>query len=137
MLSFGILSGLLILPLIGAAFILTLRGSEEEVRANARWAALAATSITFVLSLVAWLRFDPGDPGFQLVETHAWLASNIAFKLGCRSGASNEHSIVAVNPSPKSSHPENETSTPDVASVADASTRAGVRPAAASSGARQ
>jgi NADH-quinone oxidoreductase subunit M len=82
MLSFGILSGLLILPLIGAAFILTLRGSEEEVRANARWAALAATSITFVLSLVAWLRFDPGDPGFQLVETHAWLASNIAFKLG-------------------------------------------------------
>ena len=29
MLGFGILSGLLILPLVGAAFILTLRGDSE------------------------------------------------------------------------------------------------------------
>ena len=82
MLGFGILSGLLVLPLVGAAFILTLRGSEAEVRSNARFAALAATSVTFVLSLVAWARFDPGSASFQLVETHAWLAPNITFKLG-------------------------------------------------------
>jgi NADH-quinone oxidoreductase subunit M len=82
MLGFGILSGLLVLPLVGAAFILTLRGDEASVRSNARWAALAATVLTFVLSLVAWARFDPGDAGFQLVETHAWLTDNILFKLG-------------------------------------------------------
>jgi NADH-quinone oxidoreductase subunit M len=82
MLGFGILSGLLVLPLVGAAFILTLRGDENAVRSNARWAALAATILTFVLSLVAWARFDAGNAGFQLVETHSWLTDNILFKLG-------------------------------------------------------
>ena len=82
MLGFGILSGLLVLPLVGAAFILTLRGEGEAVHANARWAALAATVATFLLSLVAWARFDTGTPSFQLVESHAWLAETIRFKLG-------------------------------------------------------
>jgi NADH-quinone oxidoreductase subunit M len=54
MLGFGILSGLLVLPLVGAAFILTLRGDGEAARSNARWAALATTVATFILSLVAW-----------------------------------------------------------------------------------
>ncbi|MBM6595786.1 NADH-quinone oxidoreductase subunit M [Microvirga pudoricolor] len=82
MLGFGILSGLLILPLLGAAFILTLRGDSEAARSNARWAALITTIITFLLSLVAWGRFDTGISSFQLVESHAWLAEGIAFKLG-------------------------------------------------------
>ena len=71
MLGFGILSGLLILPLVGAAFILTLRGDENAVRSNARWAALAATILTFVLSLVAWARFDAGNAGFQRRQPRA------------------------------------------------------------------
>ncbi|HEY8381672.1 MAG TPA: NADH-quinone oxidoreductase subunit M [Microvirga sp.] len=82
MLGFGILSGLLVLPLVGAAFILLLRGDGEAVRSNVRWAALATTVATFLLSLVAWGRFDAGSPNFQLVETHAWLTDTIRFKLG-------------------------------------------------------
>src|SRR5918997_4708723 len=82
MLGFGILSGLLILPLVGAAFILTLRGDSDAARSNARWAALATTVVTFLLSLVAWGRFDTGSSSFQLVESHAWLAETIRFKLG-------------------------------------------------------
>jgi NADH-quinone oxidoreductase subunit M len=82
MLGFGILSGLLILPLVGAAFILTLRGDGEAVRSNARWAALAATVVTFALSLVAWSRFDSATSTFQFVESHAWLTESIRFKLG-------------------------------------------------------
>lgn len=82
MLGFGILSGLLVLPLVGAAFILTLRGDSEATRSNARWAALATTVATFLLSLVAWGRFDIGTSSFQLIETHAWLSENIRFKLG-------------------------------------------------------
>ncbi|HZH52267.1 MAG TPA: NADH-quinone oxidoreductase subunit M [Microvirga sp.] len=82
MLGFGILSGLLILPLVGAAFILTLRGDSEAARSNARWAALATTVVTFLLSLVAWGRFDTGSASFQLVESHGWLAETIRFKLG-------------------------------------------------------
>src|SRR3954468_472197 len=82
MLGLGILSGLLIVPLVGAAFILTLRGDEASVRSNARWAALATTVVTFLLSLVAWSRFDGSTPAFQLIETHAWLTETIRFKLG-------------------------------------------------------
>jgi NADH-quinone oxidoreductase subunit M len=82
MFGFGLLSGLLIVPLVGAAFILCLRGDDEAVRSNTRWAALAATIATFLLSVVAWSRFDPATPAFQLVETHAWLAETIRFKLG-------------------------------------------------------
>lgn len=82
MLGFGILSGLLVLPLVGAAFILTLRGDSEAARSNARWAALATTIVTFLLSLVAWSRFDTGSASFQLVESHVWLTDTIRFKLG-------------------------------------------------------
>jgi NADH-quinone oxidoreductase subunit M len=82
MFGFGILSGLLILPLVGAAFILTLRGDEASVRSNARMAALITTIATFALSLVAWGRFDSGSGQFQLIESHAWLSETIRFKLG-------------------------------------------------------
>jgi NADH-quinone oxidoreductase subunit M len=82
MLGLGLLSGLLVLPLIGAAFILTLRGDTEAARSNARWAALIATVVTFLLSLVAWARFDTGSSSFQLIESHAWLSDTIRFKLG-------------------------------------------------------
>jgi NADH-quinone oxidoreductase subunit M len=82
MFGLGILSGLLILPLVGAAFILVLRGDEKDVRSNALWAALATTIATFVLALVAWSRFDTGSAAFQLVEDHAWLAETVRFRLG-------------------------------------------------------
>ena len=82
MLGLGILSGLLIVPLCGAAFILTLNGDEESVARNSRWAALATTVVTFLLSLVAWSRYDAASSSFQLVESHAWLTETIRFKLG-------------------------------------------------------
>ncbi len=77
-----ILSSLLILPLIGSAFILLLPGDTEATRRNARWVALSATLITFVLSLVAWGRFDSSQPGFQLLEQHDWFSHVILYKLG-------------------------------------------------------
>ena len=77
-----ILSGILALPLIGALFILLLPGDSEATKRNARWIALFATLITFVLSLVAWSRFDAGQPGFQLVEEHDWFSHVILYKLG-------------------------------------------------------
>jgi NADH-quinone oxidoreductase subunit M len=82
MFGFGILFGLLILPLVGAAFILLLRGDSEAVRSNIKWAALATTVVTFLLSLVAWARFETGIPDFQLVESHAWLSETTRFTLG-------------------------------------------------------
>ncbi len=82
MFGFGILTGLIVLPLVGAAFILALRGDDEATRRNARWAALITTFLTFALSLVAWGRFDIANPGFQLIEQKNWLGDTILYKLG-------------------------------------------------------
>ena len=77
-----ILSGILALPLIGALFILLLPGDSEATTRNARWIALFTTLITFALTLVAWSRFDPAQPGFQLVEERDWFSHAILYKLG-------------------------------------------------------
>ncbi|GAU84882.1 NADH-ubiquinone oxidoreductase chain M [Bosea sp. BIWAKO-01] len=82
MFGFGILTGLLVLPLVGAAFILAQRGDEASVSSNARYVALATTIATFFLACVAWGRFDSANPAFQLVETHGWVSDAIKFKLG-------------------------------------------------------
>ncbi|HLW92397.1 MAG TPA: NADH-quinone oxidoreductase subunit M [Roseiarcus sp.] len=82
MFGFGILSGLLILPLIGSLAILVLRGDDEATVNNIRWIALWTTIITFALSLVAWYDFNPANPGFQLVEQKAWFSAAISYKLG-------------------------------------------------------
>ena len=81
MFGFGILTGLLVLPLVGAAFILFQRNDEAGLR-NIRWAALLTTLVTFLLSLYAWALFDAGNPGFQLVEERAWLVGGLTYKLG-------------------------------------------------------
>ena len=82
MFGFGILSGLIFLPLVGAAFIMCLRGDDEPTRNNARWAALITTIVTFLLSLWAWKMFDPASSAFQLVEQKAWFGSGLSYKLG-------------------------------------------------------
>ena len=78
----NLLTGLLILPLAGALFILVTRDDTPAGQKNIRWIALLATVATFLLSLVAWARFDPSSPSFQLVEDGAWLSETIRFKLG-------------------------------------------------------
>jgi NADH-quinone oxidoreductase subunit M len=82
MFGFGILSGVTFLPLLGAAFILTQRGDDEATLRNVRWATLATTVIVFLLSLVVWAHFDPGNAAFQLVEEKSWFGSGLVYKLG-------------------------------------------------------
>ena len=82
MFGFGILSGLIFLPLVGAAFILLQRGDDEATRMNVRWAALATTIVTFLLSLWAWKSFDTASAAFQLVEEKPWAGLGLVYKLG-------------------------------------------------------
>ena len=77
-----ILSTLLILPVAGALAILLLRGESEANNRNARWIALIATVLTFLVSLVGWAQFDTAKSGFQLVEQHDWFSHVILYKLG-------------------------------------------------------
>ena len=78
----GLLSGLLLLPLVGAALILLFREESEANLRNIRFIALWTTIITFALSLAAWSKFDPGSPSFQLVESYPWISDQIRFRLG-------------------------------------------------------
>ncbi len=75
------LSTIIFLPLIGALFILAVRGSDAVAIRNIRWTALAATLITFGLSVILWLDFDPAQKGFQFVEERAWIG-DIAYRVG-------------------------------------------------------
>lgn len=82
MFGFGILSGLIVLPIVGAIFILFLKGEDEATLRNARWAALISSVVTFILSLVAWSRYDSGTAAFQLLESRAWLGGGLGYRLG-------------------------------------------------------
>ncbi len=81
--SFPILSLTAFLPLVGVLFILLVRGDEETVARNARWAALWTSLATFVISLLLWINFDPTTAEFQFVEKVDWLpAFNISYHMG-------------------------------------------------------
>ena len=79
--GFGLLSGLTILPLVGAALILLLKPDEAGER-NARWTAIWTTLVTFALSLYAWSQFDSAKAGFQLVEKKSWIGESIVYQMG-------------------------------------------------------
>ena len=81
--GFPILSLLTWLPLLGAGFILFVRGDEEVVASNVRWTALWTSLLVFVISLVLWARFDVAEPGFQFQESLSWLPE---FGVGYRMG---------------------------------------------------
>jgi NADH-quinone oxidoreductase subunit M len=71
--NWPILSVTTFLPLLGALFIMLVKGEERLAKGTARWVALWATLVTFAVSLVMVWRFDPTVAEFQFVEKHAWL----------------------------------------------------------------
>jgi NADH-quinone oxidoreductase subunit M len=81
MASWPILSVVTFLPIVGAIFIAFLHDDEAGAR-NARWVALWATLITFVISLILVWRFDPGSADFQFLEKRPWLGGAINYAMG-------------------------------------------------------
>ncbi len=82
MASWPILSVTTFLPLVGALFILALRGEDEAMKRNARWVALWTTLVTLGVSLVMAWRFDPTLPEFQFVEKRFWLGGYGTYHMG-------------------------------------------------------
>ncbi|MBX3530711.1 MAG: NADH-quinone oxidoreductase subunit M [Rhizobiaceae bacterium] len=82
MTEWPILSTVTFLPLVGAFLILLIRNDGAAALRNIRNVALLTTVFTFLLSLFVWIGFNPQDPGFQMVETYAWLDSGISYKMG-------------------------------------------------------
>jgi NADH-quinone oxidoreductase subunit M len=83
MAGWPILSLTTFLPLVGAAFILLIRGEPDVVARNARSVALWTSLITFVLSLFIWMNFDNTTAAFQMVERADWIP---AFKINYHMG---------------------------------------------------
>jgi NADH-quinone oxidoreductase subunit M len=80
--SWPILSVVTFLPLVGAVWIMLLRGDDAPVRRNARWAALSTTVLTFAFSLPLLWHFDPTSAEFQFVEKHPWLGGLGNYHMG-------------------------------------------------------
>jgi NADH-quinone oxidoreductase subunit M len=82
MANWPVLSVTTFLPLVGALFIMMMRGDSAAVKRNARWVALWTTTVTFAVSLVLLWRFDPTSSDFQFVEKLPWLAGTITYEMG-------------------------------------------------------
>jgi NADH-quinone oxidoreductase subunit M len=81
--SWPILSLVTFLPLVGAIFCLVVNGPKEAVDRNCRSAALITSLVTFLISLLLWVHFDPTKAGFQFEEKLAWVpALNIGYHMG-------------------------------------------------------
>lgn len=81
--GFPILSLITFLPLAGVLFIATLRGDDAAVARNARFAALWTSLVVLGFGVYLWLKFDPGQAGYQFVETDAWFPGlNVAYRMG-------------------------------------------------------
>ena len=71
--GFPLLSLTTFLPLLGVLFIMTVRGDEDIIARNSRYAALWTSLATFALSLFIWFNFDHTTADFQFVEKVPWL----------------------------------------------------------------
>jgi NADH-quinone oxidoreductase subunit M len=81
--GFPILSTMILLPLVAAAWIMLAgRGDEATSQRNARMTALIATLINFALGVLLWLGFDTGSPEFQFVEKVELFGPYFAWHLG-------------------------------------------------------
>ncbi len=78
----SLLSLVTFIPALAAAILaIFLRGEEAAAQRNAKWVALVATVITFLVSLFVLAGFDPQNTDFQFVEERDWLLG-LKYKLG-------------------------------------------------------
>ncbi len=78
----NLLSIITFVPLVAAAILaLFLKGDDPAAQKNAKWLALIATTVTFLVSLFLLSGFDSADTGFQFVEEHKWIMG-LNYKLG-------------------------------------------------------
>ena len=79
--NFPILSSLILLPSIGALFILFTRSSNEKYQ-SCKYVALFISLANFLLSLYLWYIFDKTSVEFQFLEDREWLVGFINYKVG-------------------------------------------------------
>jgi len=79
--GFPILSLMLAVPLLAAAWCLFAPGEESARASQARWVALVATLVDFGLGILLWTGYEVGGPQWQFQE-HAQVFGRFAWALG-------------------------------------------------------
>jgi len=80
--NFPILTSLILLPIIGAIFILISKSSDNHGFNSSKYVALFVSSVNFFISIYLWYVFDPNSAEFQFVESRSWLKGVINYKVG-------------------------------------------------------
>ena len=80
--NFPILSAIIFIPLIGALFILVIKGEQKTVEKNSKYVAIFSSLANFFISTFLWYSFDTSTSEFQFVEEKNWMQDFINFKLG-------------------------------------------------------
>ena len=80
--NFPILSAIIFIPLIGALFILVIKGVQKTVEKNSKYVAIFSSLANFFLSIFLWYSFDRTTSNFQFVEKKNWMEGFINFQLG-------------------------------------------------------
>jgi len=68
----NILSAIVFLPLLGAAFVLVLSRDDRTIH---KYVALMIGLVTFVLSCLLVANFDHTQAGIQFAENYEWITS--------------------------------------------------------------
>ena len=79
--TFPILSSLIVLPAIGAIFILFSKSSSKSYQ-SIKYLALFISISNLLLSLYLWYEFDNSTSDFQFVENREWLYGLVNYKVG-------------------------------------------------------
>ena len=80
--NFPILSVIILIPLIGALFILVTKGEQKIVVKSSKYVAVFSSLANFLLSIFLWFSFDSSTSEFQFVEKKDWIKGFINFQLG-------------------------------------------------------
>ena len=80
--NFPILSSLILLPSIGALFILLSKSKDQSNYQSSKYVALFVSFANFFISLYLWYIFDPNITDFQFVENRSWIPGFINYKVG-------------------------------------------------------
>ena len=71
--NFPILSSLILLPTVGAVFILFVKSSSSKKYQSSKYVALFTSFANFLISIYLWYLFDNSIYEFQFIEEKQWL----------------------------------------------------------------
>ena len=80
--GFPILSSLILLPSIGALFIIISKSDNISNFQSSKYVALFVSFLNFFISIYLWYIFDSNTSDFQFVEDRLWLKGFINYKVG-------------------------------------------------------